>query len=71
MKITAGTNSFPTPHLDSTPAADPYVQQLVAENARLKTERDQLATINARLQQKLDTLRNGVAILSDRIKEDR
>lgn len=28
--------SIPAPAMDLTPAGDPYVQQLVAENARLK-----------------------------------
>ena len=57
------------PQSDSTPAADPFVQQLVAENAELRAERDQLASINARLSRKLATLRDGVAVLAERIKE--
>ena len=57
------------PQSDSTPAADPHVQQLVAENAELRAERDQLALINARLSRKLATLRDGVAVLAERIKE--
>ena len=57
------------PLADSTPAADPFVQQLVAENAKLKNERDQLALINARMSRKLATLRDGVAVLAKRIKE--
>jgi hypothetical protein len=31
----------PQPQGDYTPAADPFVQQLVAENARLRRERDE------------------------------
>ncbi len=57
------------PQMDSTPAADPFVQQLVAENAELRAERDQLASINARLSRRLATLRDGVAVLAERIKE--
>ncbi|MBP6440593.1 MAG: hypothetical protein KA259_03225 [Caldilineaceae bacterium] len=64
-----GTSGFPTPQMDSTPAADPFVQQLVAENATLRAERDQLESINARLSRKLATLRDGVAVLAERIKE--
>jgi hypothetical protein len=58
-----------TPAADFTPAADPHVQALVAENASLRAERDQLATVNARLQRKLNTLRDGVEVLAERIKE--
>lgn len=72
-----------TPSADFTPAADPHVQQLVAENAALKAERDrvvverdevkaerdQLVAINARITRRLATLRNGVAVLAERIKE--
>ncbi len=58
-----------TPSVDFTPAADPHVQQLVAENAELRAERDQLASINARLSRKLATLRDGVGVLAERIKE--
>jgi len=47
------------------------VQQLVAENAKLRAERDQLASINARLSRKLATLRDGVAVLAERIKSER
>ena len=64
------------PQADFTPAADPHVQQLVAENAKLraerdevKAERDQIAEINARLQRKLDAIRNGVVALSQQIKK--
>ena len=57
------------PQSDSTPAADPFVRQLLAENATLRAERDQLASINARLSRKLATLRDGVAVLAERIKE--
>lgn len=73
MAVTAGTSGYPAPQIqmDSTPAADPFVQQLVAENAQLKTERDQLATINDRLNRKLETLRDGVAVLAKRIKSER
>ncbi len=55
MAVTAVTSGYPAPQiqLDSTPAADPFVQQLVAENAQLRAERDQLASINARLSRKL------------------
>lgn len=59
------------PQSDSTPAADPFVQQLVAENAQLRAERDQLVSINARLSRKLATLRDGVAVLAERIKSER
>ncbi len=78
-----GTRSMATistnlvmPQSDSTPAADPFVQQLIAENAKLKTERDQvaaerdqLASINARLSRKLATLHDGVQVLAERIKD--
>jgi len=71
-----GTRSMATistnlvmPQSDSTPAADPFVQQLVAENAQLRAERDQLTSINARLSRKLATLRDGVQVLAERIKE--
>ncbi len=57
------------PQSDSTPAADPFVRQLVAENAKLRAERDQLTSINARLSRKLATLRDGVQVLAERIKE--
>ena len=57
------------PQSDSTPAADPFVQQLLAENEKLRAERDQLESINARLSRKLATLRDGVAVLAERIKE--
>ncbi len=72
MEVT-GTSGFPTPQIqmDSTPAADPFVQQLLAENAKLRAERDQLASINARLSRKLATLRDGVAVLAERIKSER
>ena len=77
MTITGSITALPgvidgfviAPQSDFTPAADPFVQQLVAENAKLRTERDQLALINARLFRKLATLRNGVAVLAERIKE--
>lgn len=71
MAVTAGTSGYPAPQSDSTPAADPFVQQLVAENAKLRAERDQLASINARLSRKLATLRDGVAVLAERIKSER
>lgn len=57
------------PQSDSTPATDPFVQQLLSENAKLRAERDQLTSINARLSRKLATLRDGVAVLAERIKE--
>ena len=77
MTITGSITALPgvidgfviAPQSDSTPAADPFVQQLVAENAKLRAERDQLASINARLSRKLATLRDGVAVLAERIKE--
>ena len=71
MTVAANTSGFPTPQvqMDSTPAADPFVQQLLTENAKLRAERDQLESINARLSRKLATLRNGVAVLAERIKE--
>ena len=77
MTVTGSITALPgiidgfaiAPQMDSAPAADPFVQQLVAENAQLRAERDQLASINARLSRKLATLRNGVAVLAERIKE--
>ena len=77
MTVTGSITALPgvidgfviAPQSDSTPAANPFVQQLVAENATLRAERDQLASINARLSRKLATLRNGVAVLAERIKE--
>ncbi len=74
MEVT-GINA---PQSDSTPAADPFVQQLISENAQLRAERDQAATerdqvksINAKLSRKLATLRDGVAVLAERIKSER
>lgn len=70
-----GTSGFPEvrielpPRVDFTPAADPHVQALVTENAQLKAERDQLASINARLTRKLANLRDGIGVLAERIKE--
>ena len=77
MTVTGSITALPgvidgfviAPQSDSTPAANPFVQQLVAENATLRAERDQLASINARLSRKLATLRDGVAVLAERIKE--
>ena len=77
MTVTGSITALPgvidgfviAPQSDFTPAADPFVQQLVAENAKLRSERDQLALINARLSRRLATLRNGVAVLAERIKE--
>ena len=77
MTITGSITALPgtidgwqiSPQSDSTPAADPFVQQLIAENAKLKAERDQLESINARLSRKLATLRDGVQVLAERIKE--
>ena len=77
MAVTGSITALPgvidgfviAPQSDSTPAADPFVQQLVAENAQLRAERDQLASINARLSRKLATLRDGVAVLAERFKE--
>ncbi len=84
MTVTGSITALPgvidgfviAPQSDSTPAADPFVQQLVAENAALKeerdravAERDQLAAINARITRRLATLRDGVEVLAERIKE--
>ena len=77
MAVTGSITALPgvidgfviAPQSDSTPAADPFVQQLVAENAQLRAERDQIASINARLSRKLATLRDGVAVLAERFKE--
>ena len=77
MTVTGSITALPgvidgfviAPQSDSTPAANPFVQQLVAENATLRAERDQLASINARLSRKLATLRDGVEVLAERIKE--
>lgn len=73
MGVTAGTSGVTPPQIqsDSTPAADPFVQQLITENAKLRAERDQLASINAKLSRKLATLRDGVAVLAERIKSER
>ena len=73
MTVTAGTSGYPTPQIqsDSTPAAAPFVQQLLAENAKLRAERDQLESINARLSRKLATLRDGVQVLAEQIKDNR
>ena len=57
------------PQADFTPAGDLHVQALVQENATLRTERDQLAAVNARLTRKLSTLRDGIALIQERIKE--
>ena len=64
--VTISTNLI-LPQSDSTPAADPHVQQLSLKT--LRAERDQLATLNARLTRKLATLRDGVEVLAERIKE--
>ena len=77
MDVTGSITALPgaidgfvlAPQSDSTPAADPFVQQLITENARLRAERDQLATINDRLSRKLATLRDGIGVLAERIKE--
>lgn len=70
-KVVAGTSGFPAPQIDlpPTPAGDPHVQALVAENASLHAERDQLAAINARLQYKLDIMHKGMDVLVKQIKE--
>lgn len=57
------------PQFDSTPAADPFVQQLIAENARLKEELDRLVAINAKMERKLTVLRNGVEVLAERARK--
>ncbi len=67
--VMTGNITALAPQVDFTPAADPFVQQLVAENATLRAERDQLASINARLSRKLAALRDGVAVLAEQIKE--
>ncbi len=67
--VMTGNITALAPQVDFTAAADPFVQQLVAENATLRAERDQLASINARLSRKLATLRDGVEVLAERIKE--
>jgi len=65
-----GAWAIPDPSADSVQAAGPVaVQQLAQENATLRAERDQLASINARLSRKLATLRDGVQVLAERIKE--
>jgi hypothetical protein len=68
--VTVGTSGFSVPQADITPAADPFVQQLITENAQLRAERDQLTVINARLGRKLATIRDGVMVLAERIKEN-
>ena len=68
--VTVGTSGFPAPQVDSTPAVDPFVQQLITENAQLRAERDQLTAINARLGRKLATIRDGVMVLAERIREN-
>ena len=71
MAVKKGTSGYPTPQIqmDNTPAADPFVQQLVAENAKLRAERDQLESINAGLSRRLAILRSGVAVLVGQIEE--
>ena len=51
-----GTSGFPTPQIqmDSTPAANPLVQSLVAE-------RDRLESINAGLKKKLAAARSSLS----------
>lgn len=67
-----GAWAIADPSADSVQAAGPVaVQQLAQENATLRAERDQLALINARLSRKLATLRDGVAVLAERIKSER
>ncbi len=57
-----------TPSADSTPAADPFVQQLLQENAELRVKLERLTSINDRLGRKVKTLRDGVALISDQAK---
>lgn len=54
---------------DSTLGGDPFVQQLVSENARLKSERDRLVAINARMMNRIIALRSGVEAVSVFAKE--
>ena len=68
-KAVVGTSGFPLPQVDFTPAADPFVQQLLDENAQLKAERDKLTAINEKLTKRLTALRNGVAAQVKQIKE--
>ncbi len=49
------------PQLDGTPAAKTVAQQ---------AERNRLAEINAGLSRRLATLRDGVAVLAERIKSE-
>ena len=46
----------------NTPAADPFVQQ---------AKRDRLAEINAGLSRRLATLRSGVQVSTEQIKDNR
>ncbi len=57
-----------TPSADGTPAADPFVQQLLQENAELRVKLERLTSINDRLGRKVKTLRDGVALISDQAK---
>ena len=64
MAVKAKTSGNPTPQLqsDSTPAVDPLAQQ---------AKRDRLAEINAGLSRRLATLRSGVAVSTEQIKDNR
>ena len=68
--VQVGTSGFPTPQVDITPAADPFVQQLLRENEELKAERDQLLAVKARLERRLAIARDGIQVLADRIREE-
>ncbi len=62
MAVTSGTGGFPMPQvmIDGTPAVDPLARQ---------AKHDRLAKINAGLSRRLATLRSGVAVSTEQIKE--
>lgn len=68
VPATAGTL---TPQVDFvvTPAADPFTQQLIQENADLRIQLEQLTAINKKLSRKATTLREGIALISSQLKK--
>lgn len=58
------------PQVDLTVEGDPLVQALVMENVQLRLENAQLQALNERFKGKLSTLRDGIAVLAERIKTE-
>ncbi len=64
MAIKARTGGFPTPQvmIDGAPTVDPLARQ---------AKHDRLAEINAGLSRRLATLRSGVQVSTEQIKDNR